>query len=400
MIASDRALPVLIAGGGIGGLAAAIGLAQKGVRCLVLEKASTLGEIGAGIQLGPNAFHAFDYLGVGEAARAMAVYIDQLRLMDALTAEEITHIDLGEAFRARFGNPYAVVHRGDLHGVFLRGCEAHPLVELRVNSEVAGYDQDGASVTARLASGERVTGSALIGADGLWSNVRKQVVGDGPPRVSGHTTYRSVIPAEQMPEVLRWNAATLWAGPKCHLVHYPLSGWKLFNLVITCHNDAPEPVAGKPVPETEVMKGFVHIHDRAKTIIRHGKDWRLWVLCDRDPVERWIDGRVALLGDAAHPMLQYFAQGACMALEDAVCLSHCVDQHAGDVEHALADYVKQRVVRTARVQLQSRALGEHIYHPAGAHAQVRNAVMSAKTSEDYYGHLAWLYGGTGLSAER
>lgn len=399
MTASDRALPVLIAGGGIGGLAAAIGLAQKGVHCLVLEKASTLGEIGAGIQLGPNAFHAFDYLGVGEAAHAMAVYIDQLRLMDALSAEEITHIDLGEAFRARFGNPYAVVHRGDLHGVFLRGCEAHPLVELRVNSEVAGYDQDGGSVTARLASGERVTGSALIGADGLWSNVRKQVVGDGPPRVSGHTTYRSVIPVEQMPEDLRWNAATLWAGPKCHLVHYPLSGWKLFNVVITCHNDAPEPVAGKPVSEAEVMTGFVHIHDRAKSIIRHGKDWRLWVLCDRDPVERWVDGRVALLGDAAHPMLQYFAQGACMALEDAVCLSHCVDQRAGDVEPALADYVKQRIVRTARVQLQSRALGEHIYHPAGAHAQVRNAIMSAKTSEDYYGHLAWLYGSNGLSGE-
>ena len=165
--------PVLIAGGGIGGLAAALGLAQKGIRSILLEKAAALGEIGAGIQLGPNAFHAFDYLGVGEAARGMAVYIDQLRLMDALTAEEITHVDLGEAFRARFGNPYAVVHRGDLHGVFLKACQDHELIELRVSSEVVGYDQDGASVTARLASGERVTGRLLIGADGLWSNIRK-----------------------------------------------------------------------------------------------------------------------------------------------------------------------------------------------------------------------------------
>src|SRR5882757_6796099 len=134
------------------------------------------GDIGAGIQLGPNAFHAFDYLGVGEAARSMAVYIDQLRLMDALTAEEITHIDLRENFRARFGNPYAVAHRGDLHGVFLRACQAHQLIEPRVSSEVVGYDQDGSSVTARLASGERVTGSLLLGADGLWSNIRKQLV--------------------------------------------------------------------------------------------------------------------------------------------------------------------------------------------------------------------------------
>ena len=149
-----------------------------------------------------------------------------------------------------------MVHRGDLHGVFLKACRDHELIELRVSSEVVGYDQDGASVTARLASGERVTGSLLIGADGLWSNIRKQVIADGPPRVSGHTTYRSVIPTEQMPEDLRWNAATLWAGPKCHIVHYPLSGWKVFNLVVTYHNDAPEPVAGKPVSDDEVMQGF------------------------------------------------------------------------------------------------------------------------------------------------
>ena len=395
-MASAGARPVLIAGGGIGGLAAALGLAQKGIASILLEKAASLGEIGAGIQLGPNAFHAFDYLGVGEAARSMAVYIDQLRLMDALTAEEITHVDLRDAFRSRFKNPYAVVHRGDLHGVFLKACEKHDLIDLRVSSEVSGYDQDGASVTAHLASGERVTGRLLIGADGLWSNIRKQVTSDGPPRVSGHTTYRSVIPTDEMPEDLRWNAATLWAGPKCHLVHYPLSGWKVFNLVVTCHNDAPEPVAGKPVSDQEVMQGFRHVHARAQEIIRHGKNWRLWVLCDRDPTERWVDGRVALLGDAAHPMLQYFAQGACQAMEDAVCLSHMLAAYPDDFETALENYRSQRFARTARVQLLSRAIGEHIYHPAGEHARLRNAIMSAKTSEDWYGDLAWLYGGTGL----
>jgi salicylate hydroxylase len=394
-----RAQPILIAGGGIGGLAAALGLAQKGFRSVLLEKASQLGEIGAGIQLGPNAFHAFDYLGVGEAARNMAVYIDQLRLMDALTAEEITHVDLGHVFRARFGNPYAVVHRGDLHGVFLKACRDSELIDLRVSSEVVGYDQASSSVTARLANGERVTGSLLIGADGLWSNVRKQVTADGAPRVSGHTTYRSVIPTEQMPEDLRWNAATLWAGPKCHIVHYPLSGWKVFNLVVTYHNDAPEPVAGKPVGEEEVMKGFAHVHERAQNIIRHGTNWRLWVLCDRDPTERWIDGRVALLGDAAHPMLQYFAQGACQAMEDAVCLSHMLAAHE-DHTAALEAYRAQRFPRTARVQLLSRAIGEHIYHSAGDHARLRNAIMGAKSQEQWYGDLAWLYGGTGLAGER
>ena len=395
-MAGAGAQPVLIAGGGIGGLAVAVGLAQKGIRSILLEKASALGEIGAGIQLGPNAFHAFDYLGVGEAARNMAVYVDQLRLMDAMTAQEICHVDLGEAFRGRFGNPYAVVHRGDLHGVFLKACRDSDLIDLRVSSEVVGYDQDGSSVTARLASGNRVTGSLLIGADGLWSNVRKQVVGDGKPRVSGHTTYRSVIPTDQMPEDLRWNAATLWAGVKCHLVHYPLSGWKVFNLVVTCHNDAPEPVAGKPVPEEEVMKGFAHIHERALDIIRHGTNWKLWVLCDRDPTERWIDGRVALLGDAAHPMLQYFAQGACQAMEDAVCLSHMLGSHGSDHAVALEKYRELRFPRTAKVQLLSRVIGEHIYHPTGEHARLRNAIMSAKSQGEWHDDLAWLYGGTGL----
>ena len=387
---------ILIAGGGIGGLAAALALAQKNIASLVLEKASQLGEIGAGIQLGPNAFHCFDRLGVGEAARRMAVYIDKLRLMDAIADGEICHIDLGEAFRARYRNPYAVVHRGDLHGVLLKACREHPSIELRTSAEVVRYEQDGRSVTAFLADGARATGSALIGADGLWSNVRKQVVGDGKPRVSGHTTYRSVIPTERMPEDLRWNAATLWAGPKCHIVHYPLSGWKVFNLVVTYHNHAPEPVAGKPVPVEEVRRGFEHVCARAQTIIGHGQDWKMWVLCDRDPVHNWIDGRAALLGDAAHPMLQYMAQGACMAMEDAVCLADSLGRNEGAIEPGLALYRDRRVLRTARVQLTSRAMGDHVYHPDGPHAALRNAIMSAKSQAQWFEVLDWIYGGNGL----
>jgi len=386
---------ILIAGGGIGGLAAALALAQKNIPSLVLEKASQLGEIGAGIQLGPNAFHCFDRLGVGETARQMAVYIDQLRLMDSMADGEICHIDLGEAFRRRYGNPYAVVHRGDLHGVLLTACREHPLIGLEVSSEVTGYDQDARTVTARLGNGITVTGAALIGADGLWSNVRQQVVGDGAPRVSGHTTYRSVIPTEQMPEDLRWNAATLWAGPKCHIVHYPLSGWKVFNLVVTYHNDAPEPVAGKPVSMEEVQAGFTHICGRAQSIISHGRDWRLWVLCDRDPVDQWIDGRVALLGDAAHPMMQYMAQGACMAMEDAVCLADSLAK-TDTLESGLETYRARRVLRTTRVQLTSRAMGDHVYHPDGPHAALRNAIMSARSQEEWYAALDWIYGGSGL----
>ncbi len=395
-MSASPALPFIVAGGGIGGLAAALALARKGIQVLVLEKAPVLGEIGAGIQLGPNAFHCFDDLGIGDAARGMAVFIDNLRLMDATTAEEITRIPLDEPFRQRFGNPYAVIHRGDLHGVFLKACRDHGRIELRTACEVTAYEPDGGAVTARLKSGETVRGAALIGSDGLWSNIRRQMVGDGAPRVSGHTTYRSVIPTAMMPEDLRWNAATLWAGPKCHIVHYPLSGWKVFNLVVTFHNHAPEPVAGKPCSEEEVMAGFEHIHPRAQDIIRHGKDWKYWVLCDRDPIDNWVDGHAALLGDAAHPTLQYFAQGACMAMEDGVALAEEVAARPGNLDGALEAYRARRVLRTARVQLQSRAIGEHIYHPGGAHAQLRNAIMRAKTPSQWYDDLAWIYGGDKL----
>ena len=392
------ALPVLVAGGGIGGLSAALSIAATGRAVTVLEKAPELGEIGAGIQLGPNAFHVFDRLGIGERARKMAVFIDNLLLMDAMADGEICRVPLGDDFRAHFGNPYAVIHRGDLHGVLLAGARERPEITLRTSAEVVDYEQGADCVVAVLANGERVRGEALIGADGLWSSIREKVVGDGPPRVSGHSTYRSVIPTESMPEDLRWNAATLWAGPKCHIVHYPLSGWKFFNLVVTYHNDAPKPVAGKPVSREEVSRGFEHVCERARSIISHGTDWKLWVLCDREPVSNWTDGRVVLLGDAAHPMMQYMAQGACMAMEDSVALGDALAGCGGSVEAAFAQYQADRCLRTARVQLQSRWIGEHIYHPEGAHAELRNAIMRAKSPEDWYDTLDWIYGGAARGA--
>lgn len=384
---------VIIAGGGIGGLSAAVGLGRAGHSVRVLEKASAFGEIGAGIQLGPNAFHAFDALGVGDAARKMAVYIENLRLMDALTGNEIARIPLGRDFREYMGNPYAVVHRGELHAVFLEACQQLDSVSLNTGSAVVGYEQDDTRVEAILEDGNRISGTALIGADGLWSKIRAQMLGDGAPRVSGHTTYRSVIPIDDMPGDLRWNAATLWAGPRCHIVHYPLSGWKSFNLVVTYHNDARSPIAGEPVTHDEVRVGFEHVHPAAKQIIDKGKDWKRWVLCDRNPSLVWTDGRVGLLGDAAHPMLQYFAQGACMAMEDAVSLSSALSEQDSQVPDALRAYQADRTLRTARVQLQSREIGDHIYHPSGVHAALRNSIMSEKTPSDWYKLLEWLYRG-------
>lgn len=388
-MSNDR---IIVAGAGLGGLGAALGLAKKGRSVTVLEKAPELGEIGAGIQLGPNAFHSFDYLGVGKGAREQAVYVEKLRFMDAISAEEVAHIPLDDDFRERFGNPYAVVHRADLHKEMVKACEDHDLIELRVNAEVVGYDQDGSSVTANLANGDTVIGALLVGADGLHSAVRAKLVGDGAPRTSGHSTFRSVIPVDQFPEEIRWNAATLWMGPKCHLVHYPLSGWKVFNIVITKDNAAGEVVAGKPLSKDEVRANFDHIHEMPQQLIEIGQDWRVWVLCDREPTEDWIDGRAVLLGDAAHPTLQYYAQGACMALEDAVCLSERISNYPDDLDKALTTYRDNRVVRTARIQIGSRQLGDNWFHVDGVHRKLRNEIMGTMTAEDYYYQLNWLYG--------
>jgi salicylate hydroxylase len=386
----------LIVGGGLGGLAAALALARIGRPSIVLEQAPQFGEIGAGIQLAPNAFTAFDFLGVGDLARKGAVFVDDLVLMDAPSGEHLVSIPLGDAFRKRFRNPYAVVHRADLHAVLLEACRASGVVDLRVSSRVTGYEPRLGGVTLQLQGGEPVVGAGAIGADGLWSVIRKQMVNDGPPRVAGHTSYRSVIPTEQMPEDLRWNAATLWAGPKCHLVHYPLKGGKVFNLVITAHNDAQEPAAGVPIEKDAVRQWFAHVHPRAQKIIDYGQDWKYWVLCDREPIANWQDGRVVLLGDAAHPTLQYYAQGAAMAIEDGVCLALMLERHGDDVETAFAAYNKLRMPRTGRVQLGSRLIGDYVYHPSGARAQIRDATMQAKSAEDWFDELEWLYGSIGV----
>lgn len=199
---------------------------------------------------------------------------------------------------------------------------------------------------------------------------------------------------------MRWNAATLWAGPKCHIVHDPLSGWKLFNFAVTVQNGATEAESGKPESDADVQQHFAGVHDRAQEMLRHGRDWKSWVLCDRDPIVEWVDGRVTLLGDAAHPTMQYLAQGACMALEDAVCLAHEIAQAGDDLEATLKRYRDRRVVRTARIVLQSRAVGDHVYHPSGAHALVRDALLKAKTQSQLHDSLAWLYdrAETGLPA--
>ena len=395
-MAGKSARSVIVAGGGIGGLAAALGLARKGCKVTVLEQAEVFGEIGAGIQIGPNAFHAMDYLGVGEAGRKVAVYVDRLVMMDGKSGEEIAHIPVDAPFRERFRNPYAVVHRADLHGVLLDACRADDKVTLINRQRVVAYENTVGGAKVRTESGDTFAADAVVGCDGVRSKIREQLTGGDAIRLSGHVAYRAVLPIEQMPEDLRWNAATLWAGPKCHMVHYPLQGWKTFNLVATFVTDVNNVGSNEPGTREEVLSRFGDIVPRARKLLEVPTEWRRWVLGDREPIENWTDGRVTLLGDAAHPTHQYFAQGACMALEDAVCLADRVAKSEGDFNAAFLSYQDNRIVRAYRVVLSSRMLGK-LYHAEGVERRIRNAMLGAKSPEDFYNGLQWLYGGTGLT---
>lgn len=384
--------PVLVAGGGIGGLAAALALANQGYEVLVFEQAAQIGEIGAGIQLGPNAFSAMDALGVGERARGRAVYIDELVMHDAVDASLVGRVPTGQAFRERFGNPYAVIHRVDVHTSLLEGVQASDRVRFHTDTRIVRVEQDGHGVTVEDQRGQRWRGQALIGADGVRSVVRAQYVGD-PARVTGHVVYRAVVDKADFPRDLQWNAASLWAGPLCHLVHYPLRGGEQYNVVVTFHSRQPEEWGVTEGSKEEVQSYFQGIHPLPRQLIELPQSWKRWATADREPIDRWSFGRATLLGDAAHPTTQYMAQGACMAMEDAVTLGEALRVHGGDWDRALDLYQRSRIARTARIVLSSREMGR-IYHAKGVERLVRNDLWRGRSPQRFYDALEWLYGWT------
>jgi 3-hydroxybenzoate 6-monooxygenase len=387
---NDSNLPVLVAGGGIGGLAAALALVRQGYAVKVLEQAAQLGEIGAGLQVGPNGFAAFDALGVGERARARAVYTDYMVMHDAIDARRVGHIPTGEAFRKRFDNPYAVIHRADAHKSLLERVIESRRIEVAVSTAVARVEQDETSVTVVDSSGARHRGTALIGADGVKSAVRAQYVGD-EARVSGHVVYRTVVDKNDFPVDLQWNAAAIWVGPNYHLVHYPLRGGEQYNVVVTFHSRDKEEWSVREGSREEVQSYFTDICPQARQLIDLPKDWKRWATADREPISNWTFGRVTLLGDAAHPALQYLAQGACMAMEDGVTLGEALRVHDGSFEKAFAHYERSRVARTARVVLSAREMGR-IFHAKGVERLVRNDLWRERTPERFYDAVEWLYG--------
>ncbi|WP_321938916.1 3-hydroxybenzoate 6-monooxygenase [Paraburkholderia sp. J8-2] len=390
MHTSNGRRSAIVVGGGIGGLAAALALARADVRVLLLEQAPQIGEIGAGIQLGPNAFTALDALGAGEAARNRAVFTDSLTLMDATNAKPVARIETGERFRERFGNPYGVIHRADIHLSILEAVKDNPLIQFRTDTQIKSLEQNESGVTVIDQHGERYSADAVIGCDGVKSAVRAALIGD-EPRVTGHVVYRAVVDVDNMPKDLQINAPVVWAGPHCHLVHYPLRGGRQYNLVVTFHSREQEVWGVRDGSKEEVLSYFQGIDALPRQMLDRPTSWKRWATADRDPVEQWSFGRATILGDAAHPMTQYMAQGACQALEDAVTLGVAVKAADGDFVEAFKRYEAARIPRTARVLYSAREMGR-IYHAKGVDRLVRNALWVGRTQDQFYDSLQWLYG--------
>ncbi len=384
--------PILISGGGIGGLATAYALARQGFAVRVFEQSPEFREVGAGIQLGPNIFRVLEKIGLKDAILADAHRPPAQEMRDALTGQLIANIPLGSEFSARFGQPYAVTHRADIHATFLKACQGSNLITLETSRRVDNYEDHGDGVSVTLENGERAEGAALIGCDGMWSAIRERIVGDGKPRVSGHIAYRAVLKREEVPKDLWRPDVVLWAGPRTHYVHYPLRRGELYNLVAVFHSDHYEEGWNAEGSKDVMWQHFKMQVPQVLRLLELINTWRMWVLCDREPVKDWSKGRVTLLGDAAHPMLQYLAQGACMATEDAVILAEKAAAAPNDLPAAFKAYEQERYLRTARTQIMARVYGE-FYHARGVTAELRDMAVGGRTTQESYDGIAWLYGG-------
>jgi salicylate hydroxylase len=381
---------VHIVGAGIGGLSTALALAAKGSQVSIHERASKLTEVGAGIQLGPNAFRAFELLGIQQEMERIAFAPDALVLLDSPSGAEICRQELGEPFFQRFGYPYRVGYRADVHAVLLQALGRYrDQITLHLGSEIRGVHQDAQGVTLTDASGQSLHGEALIGADGLWSAVRTALWADGPPRVSGHIAFRAVLPVDAVPPALLTDQVQVWVGPDHHLVCYKLRAGALFNIVAIFHSSRSVQGWDHTGDPSELARAFESACPAVQQLLQQVDDWRMWVLCDRNPTPQWSVGRVTLLGDAAHPTLPYLAQGACMAIEDAITLAQCLDGRPDRVTAAFQEFERLRQPRTAHVQEASRQMGA-INHATGAAREARNRSLAARDPRDYES-TAWLF---------
>lgn len=402
----------LISGGGIGGLAAALACTRAGWEVRLFERAPVFSEVGAGLQLGPNVtrvLHAWDLAG---ALAPIAVFPDRLQVRSAVSGQELGVLPLGATTLQRYGAPYATVHRADLHRLLLAQVQQRADVKLKLNYRLAHFTQTAEAVTVQGLRpsaqqgdiwGPQIEGDALIGADGLWSPVREWLLGDGPPRVTGHLAYRALLPQTSLPERLRSTQVTVWLGPRLHLVQYPVRGGEWLNVVgillgrLDSASGADLESWDHATNAQALRAALTGTCAPLQDLVHAIEAWRLWVLCDRPPMRGALQhaaGRVALLGDAAHPMRPYLAQGAGMAIEDAAELGRVLGQalQAGlEIPTMLARYAQNRWRRNAQVQARAIRNGQ-IFHADGLLRWGRDAAL--RSLGERLLDMPWLYLGT------
>ena len=388
---------VLVAGGGIGGLAAALGASRAGWDVRLYERASAFSEVGAGVQLGPNVVRRLQAWGLQKPLQSVAAFPARLQVRSALSGRELAELPLGATAIERYGAAYATIHRADLHGLLLAAVTKYTDTRLNLDHAIEG-------VTVRTSRGKEVEGDALVGADGLWSGTRLQLLGDVPPRATGHLAYRALVPQDALPNALRTQQITAWLGPRLHVVQYPVRRGELQNLVVIIEGRAPEDMQGwdhaaNAADLEQALQGACPaLQHVVYGVAAAGGGWRLWPLCDRPPVRgpgEMAQGLVALLGDAAHPMVPYLAQGAGMAIEDAAELQRALSMHDLEVPLRLTRYALNRWQRNARVQARATRNGR-IFHAMGPVRWGRDAslrLLGARVLD-----LPWLYRGDGSVA--
>jgi len=397
---------VLVAGGGIGGLSAALALARVGARVSVFERSDVFSEVGAGIQLGPNVTRVLHHWGLKEALEPVLAFPDRLQVLSALSGGELGTLRLGADMVRRYGSPYATVARADLHDVLVRALRSRDDVALHLGSAVAGVRQDNEGVTVQLTNAQTAHADLLVAADGGWSQLRQQLLADGKPQPTGHLAYRAMVLQSALPANLRSRRVTAWLGPKLHVVEYPVAAGQWLNVVAIVHGKVQGDMShwDHSANAQDIQLAMAGTCAQLRDLIQAIDSWRLWPLSVREPMQgshQHAKGRVALLGDAAHPMVPYLAQGAAMAIEDAQTLAQVLS--AGDVlvpgtsaaaanatPGLLQDYASQRWPRNAHVQARALRNGE-IFHASGLLSWGRNAAM--RLLGEPLMDLPWLYGG-------
>ena len=386
-------LEIAIAGGGIGGLAAALTLSRSGHQVQLFEKATTFDDVGAGIQLGPNATRLLHAWGLKDALRACSFTPQRLQVKSAVSSRVLGELTLGSAITARYGAPYLTLHRADLHGLLLQAVQQTATV-LRSDSTVQSFQQKAQTLSLQTSHGVHNT-DVLVAADGLWSTIRALLLSDGLPRRTGHLAYRALIQQAVLPERLRSQNVTAWLGPNMHAVQYPVRSGDWLNVVVFIHGNVPDDFQNwNHSANAADLKGALQGSCPAlQDLLQAVPDWRLWVMHDRPPMQgahQMAQGRVALLGDAAHPMRPYLAQGAGMAIEDAaglgLALNGATPQNAST---ALQQYAANRWQRNARVQARALRNGQ-IFHATGPVRWGRDVAM--KLMGERLLDMPWLYG--------